>query len=1303
MIGHRRPISRFLTDSRFAYSQIWSVASRLLLHGLAACLLLLDSVCVVQGAEKTARVRLAWGNGAISKQNWTGTITFENGKLTDLQPLGLEVDAPVANRIDGNRLIVQPFVNRNFDGCDLTVRAAEDSLIRIEMRNTQSPQTQVFETTLSAVLSDQFQAVLDDFGSYFLARRTPGDVLRVTTSRDHLVFEPGETWKLKLRPDVASALTVGPVLIDVRLRLTGATQSTWQASQQISQAWQLADGLGFEVPCPTVEGAYRLTVTVRHEEDFATRFVPGRHPKQIAMRELEFVVIDPDAMLPTLVDQWLPMLSIDPANPSWWERLPRWAKVTRLRERSRGSTGNVRPVVRQTPTGELLELPPAPSDGDPFWQSYTLPVQKPGQPHLVEIEYPVGVEQRLAIALVEPDAAGRVTKTEQDASFYDDGRLRESDATTGIHRFMIWPRTKSPQLLIVNQHSELPAQYGKIRLLKQDDALVSLTTAELADPAEELVAAYLSKPTIASLLGATETLDASSGLSVQSWSTFLQGAQRLAQSLRFAGYNGAVLSVAADGSAIYPSRLLNPSPRYDTGCLAASGQDPLRKDALEMLFRIFDREGLRLVPALELSAPLPRLEDELVNEARLSGIRCVDHTGTRQRSSEASIDSMAQLYNPLNDRVQTEISSVVEELLGRYAHHKSFSGLAVQLAGDGYGMMPGLAWGLDDETVARFSQEMSVQLPVGGITRFEQRAQTLLGAQAVPWRQWRQDRLTAMYGRLGEQVANARSDAGLIVLTENLFASPQLSQAIRGAIAASMTPKKVLADHAVDLVAINDHPSVTVVSTSHLIDDIATDEARINAPAVHAQLLEGSTNKGHLTYHSSNRIPMPSFDQRSPFGADSTFLTFESRDQAVGSAARRSLISAIAEPKNIALIDGGRILTAGIDSKVRDLLLTTRELAKAGTLIRTQRVQPLVMHIYSHEDATVLCIVNEAPWSVRAELDLTTRDSVPWVKLGANRLAALDGVAGTTAAGSQVWQVTIDPCDVQAWEFRQDRLRVGDLRVEVAELAKSELRQRIEQIEACAGNLGIERPYPQLQNPSFELQEGEPRIPGWQPRQGAIGSIGLESTEAHSGANSVRLQSGDETGVAIQSHLFANPDTGQLTVRFFLRTNQTKDDSQLAIAIQDQDGGQTYQRVAALSSQQLGHDTWIEHEFSLGDVPIGEDARLRLLFHLTGSADVSLDDISLCDLRFDEARRRSLVKRIHGANIALEQGQLVDCLRVVEDYWSQFLVEHVPPATSQDVVTTKPATEIARREKPAAGEEQKGASRLRGWVPKIWR
>ena len=558
---------------------------------------------------------------------------------------------------------VNPLLKRGFDGCDVTVRADEDALVRVELRTDESAETTVIESSLRELLVQQVQEPLDALGSYFLARRSPGDSLRVLPTREHFVFSPAEKWDLKLQPDLEAELTAGPVVLEVMLRATGEDKPQWQSSQQLTHPSQLANAVRFEITSPPSEGAYRLTITAKRTDSLATRFVPGQRSKVIAQRDVEFVVIDPNDKLPPLLDQWLPVLTIDPANPRWWQRLPAWAQVPRLRERTQGAIGNVRPVVRPMPAGELLELPPAPEEGDPYWQSYPLPVRDPGEPHLVQIEYPLGIEQSLDIVLVEPDAAGKVTSSDQCGSFRSDGKIPATDGETAVHRFIVWPKTPSPQLLIVNRNQDGPAQYGKIQLLRQDSALASLLENPEAEENERLIVKYLSNPRFAESLGAVETLDDESGLSVQGWSTFLDGAKRLARSLRYEGYNGVMLAVSADGSGLYPSRLLQQSPRYDTGLLAASGQDPTKKDVLEMLLRVFDREGIRVFPTLQLAAPLPNLESlSQTRDAQHGGITCVDYDGVSLWQSNLTDSGLAPYYNPLNDRVQAEIVSVVREL-----------------------------------------------------------------------------------------------------------------------------------------------------------------------------------------------------------------------------------------------------------------------------------------------------------------------------------------------------------------------------------------------------------------------------------------------------------------------------------------------------------------------------------------------------------------------------------------------------------------------------------------------------------------
>ncbi len=210
------------------------------------------------------------------------------------------------------------------------------------------------------------------------------------------------------------------------------------------------------------------------------------------------------------------------------------------------------------------------------------------------------------------------------------------------HRVVFWPRTKAPLLLLTNQRDGARAAFGKVRVLGPKTAGVSSLGRDTNRPAylpsafpsaqpagNRLLAAYYDRPLFPENFSANEAYDEWSGRGLDDWVTYYEGATRLIEYLQYVGYNGLVMTVLADGSTIYPSRLLQPTPRYDTGAYFVSGQDPYRKDILELLFRLFDREAMQLIPALQFAAPLPALEEELRrgNPAEKVGIVPVDAQG----------------------------------------------------------------------------------------------------------------------------------------------------------------------------------------------------------------------------------------------------------------------------------------------------------------------------------------------------------------------------------------------------------------------------------------------------------------------------------------------------------------------------------------------------------------------------------------------------------------------------------------------------------------------------------------------------
>lgn len=122
----------------------------------------------------------------------------------------------------------------------------------------------------------------------------------------------------------------------------------------------------------------------------------------------------------------------------------------------------------------------------------------------------------------------------------------------------------------------------------------------------------------------------------------------------------------------------------------------LRKDVLELLLRLCDREGIRLIPALQLSTPLPALEAKRrEQDTAKSGIILADMKGRVWKDPEAlSNGGEGVRYNPLHPAVQNELLQVVRELVDRYGSHPS-----------------SLVW----QSIHRDEDVPSFQVPPGGV------------------------------------------------------------------------------------------------------------------------------------------------------------------------------------------------------------------------------------------------------------------------------------------------------------------------------------------------------------------------------------------------------------------------------------------------------------------------------------------------------------------------------------------------------------------------------------------------------------
>jgi hypothetical protein len=1244
------------------------------------------------GAPIEVRLRFVWGSSAQTPQQWFGSIAAPNAVLSELQPLGFEPDEAAAVRLVDNAVAASPLTARAFDGCDVTFRGDDAAMVHVALRNASSIEAKEIQIPLGQLAAQPFRAPLDELGGYLLVQRTPGDKLRVHLERDHLVLAPGEALKFSVDADLKTEAALSSLTVEARLRRVGEDNVLGESAVPFDST--ASERIAFAFTAPTIEGAYRVTLTARRPVSrLAGKLVPWEQNEPVASRDVEFVVIDPAERATQLTDRVDEdeVQAIDPANSRWWQRVPGWTQLDRLPVLTASqSLGNVKPALRRLPAGSFVELPARSADAEPAWQAYGLTIAAIGEPHAIEIVLPAGVRQEIVFSIIEPDAAGRVQSFGRDTNLYCDNEKVSHSATdveSEKHRLVFWPRTASPILLIANHSTTRTAAYGGIRVLRclmeqRAGADPSTAAPQNSNIETRLAAVYIGSPRLADCLGAAEELDSASNLSVDGWRTFLDAARRLAHQVHAAGYNAAAVSVAADGSSLAVLDGFGWSPRYDTGLLSARGGDVVRKDVLEALLRVFDRQRLRLIPVIELATPLPGLEalrdNAIGNQA---GLECVAFDG-RTWAEHFPGEAGGAHYNVLDPRVQAAIGALVDQFSRRYGQHPALAGLGVRLSGRGYGVLPGLRWCLDDQTTRRFANEMQVALPETGPDRFRQREAVLAGSEIGRWRAWRQAQVTQFYGSLAARLRRDRPDLRLVLCTEELFSGTEVNHRLRQALSGRASIHDAAAELGLDLNGLAALPGICLLRPRRLASDDSL-QARaidlyVNSAADVDQALVGQPQAGELFYHPTRRLRLASFDAVSPFGADKTYLSISAPAYAVGAAAQRPLTTALAGRDFHVLVEGGELLPLVHDAAAMHARRVFQELPlqlPAGDAeVRTERRQPATLRVYRTPSATTVCLINESSWPLAIETPIESAEPSAWRDLGidsraraaANAPSAASAATGVWPQGAQTWRITLPPYGMVARQYATRSLRVGAPKPTGPGQARSELDSRIGEIERRMASLDIERSYPQLQNPSFELLGAEGLMLGWQPRMGQTGRVAVDQTSAHSGNRALHFQSQDQLGVAAQSHLFRIPDTGRLVVRAQVRVTHMAPASRLYAWIEfDAGGGAMHQKPGQLGDGRLGDD-WTQCEYFFDDLPLASAGQMRVQFHLAGPGEAWIDSVELFDLYFPNTQRVDLMRRLLQAKTAWESDELVDCQRLVDGYLPRFVVEYVPPGLPAD-------------------------------------
>ncbi len=1141
--------------------------------------------------------------------------------------------------------------------------------------------------TISAMVA----AILGLAGAITLAAeevRAPAESLRIITNREPLIFAPGEQFTFDLQPQLDG---VEPsTTIDISTTLTPARRhsSLWSTQQRLPVPIDGPAVATLHVPMPREEGVYEIRLAVTRPSGFRERFFPGGANSPLVERSFQVVVLDRTPGAPAIDARWQSVIEIDPANPAWWTRLPDWTQIRRLPGVPRRPIGSVRTTAVTTPLGVFVELPPTPPQAEPHWQAYPLNLETVGAPHLLEIEYPNDREQHLGFSIVESDAAGRFTTIGRDSGVYVEGLGASEQMERQKHRLVFWPRTTSPLLLVTNQRPSVSARFGRLKVSKRTSSSIATEPWSSTPPTGRLVAAYLSRPILGDLPSAITALGATGARQNDDWQTYYEGAVRLAQYLNYSGYNAAAIGVMADGRPIYTSRHPPITPLSPTSDIAAA-------DGLELLFRVFDRCGLVLVPTIEFEAPLADLEAlRQRTDAKTAGIDLIGPGGLAWFEVQSSNRELTPHYNLLDDSVQRAMLDAANEIVERYGRHPSFSSLAVQVSSAGYTALPDLDWGIDDTTVARFERETGIHLPDDGPDRFAVRQQWLLGQHADAWRTWRANRVSHFYQQLAEIVASNNSRRRLLLTTEALLTGPATAQKLRPNVVAKTRLDRTLLDMGIDWHTLSDMPGIVLLPTRYVESMVPLVDRAIDLAINDAFAAADTPSSAAMFYHRPQRQKFASFEALSPFTAHTELLQQSAAHRA---AMRQPYAAALVDTDPLVVFDGGELVPLGQEDAVRKIRMVLRSLPTVAAQ-STRRENNITVRTYAEGNQTICVVVNECPWHADVTLDVTTprpTDAEPLVASAASP----QPTAEKFAEGRQLWSLQLAPYDVHAVRFAAPGIEVENIQSQISAAGQQELAAKVGELRDR--DLTATPRYGVLDNPSFEAQVGGEALPGWRllgkPEEV---SAELDLTAPQDGQSCLYLQNRGPNEAILESNTFATPPTGQLMMWVFVRGQEIAPGTELRLGFEVDKAINPSRQFTVLGGNRPGamplpNEWGAGFAFRSEELPLDSRGRMRVKFELSGPGEVWIDNVQLHDLLFpikfysrSEPEKLELIKRISATDSAFESGRLSDCVEQLEGYWPRYLNAYTPAAApsiaTQPIGTENPtpATSSNQPEKP---------------------
>ena len=507
--------------------------------------------------ESQTRIRIAFGGAEPAI--WQGEIRFPGLKPSQLKQLSLEPSSVGAAWLEDDKIVIRHEQPIGRDAYDITVQGPLDSDIEVRLTDGNSEPTPV-RLSLREIRNQPQNLPLGELGR-IVAERMPSDRLHIRFDKPTRIYAPGNELSFQVAPDTEELEPTDFFDFKVRMTRARSNDTIWESEPTRYEVpiKGLAD-CRVSIPLPEKEGVYRVHLSVERPAGFTSRFLPNGQVRPFAERSFQVLVFDKTDR-PVPPNAWTVSQDINPANVRQTSRIPEWMDWRRFaRDEAPARLASFEAIPSRA---NQVVIPAAKTDESGAiaadWQAFTLPIQQPREPYLIEVIHGKSADQdrsrsqSLGLTILDKSSQGELvplteTLIHQSASW-------NPQANESI-KVLVWPHTKSPLLLVSNPSTSNSAKIEKIRVYRQSDLKQPKTS-------QRQLSLRWRSPELEKAVGATLAPSPGKLYEFADLQTRYEVAQRIAERVQTAGANGAVITLNEQGGSITTLPCLSGTPQFD--------------------------------------------------------------------------------------------------------------------------------------------------------------------------------------------------------------------------------------------------------------------------------------------------------------------------------------------------------------------------------------------------------------------------------------------------------------------------------------------------------------------------------------------------------------------------------------------------------------------------------------------------------------------------------------------------------------------------------------------------------------------